>query len=143
MVGPEAPRPVILGAIGPLKKRLPTTNRRPSNCCETTNSRGNPYKFVDSSRASRAGKPVSRGRRLVHASLRLRVASCASIASVHSLATFVLVCWMVLGCTGGSGFESCSRRTPVSHHVVYHVDFHGATIHMEIHVVNHGRKTTW
>ena len=57
------------------------------------------------------GKPVSRGRRLVHASLRLRVASCASIASVHSLATFVLVCWMVLGCTGGSGFDSCSRRS--------------------------------
>ena len=25
--------------------------------------------------------------------------------------------------------------TPVSHHVVYHVDFHGATGHMEIHVV--------
>ena len=57
------------------------------------------------------GKPVSSGRRLVHASLRLRVASCASIASVHSLAAFVLVCWMVLDCTGGNRFDSCSRRS--------------------------------
>ena len=37
---------------------------------------------------------------------------------------------------------SCSS-TPHAHRVVYHVDFHGATSHMKIHVVNHGRKTTW
>ena len=33
--------------------------------------------------------------------------------------------------------------SPHAHLVVYHVDFHGATSHMGIHVVNHGRKTTW
>ena len=36
-----------------------------------------------------------------------------------------------------------TAATPHAHHVVYHVDFHGATSHMENHVVNHGRKTTW
>ena len=101
---------MILGAIGPLKKRLPDNNdhqiaARPQIHVEIRTNLWTALVRLA------LGKPVSRGRRLVHASLRLRVASCASIASVHSLATFVLVCWMVLGCTGGSGFDSCSRRS--------------------------------
>ena len=100
-----------MGAIGPLKKRLPTTNNnhqiaaRPQIHVEIRTNLWTALVRLA------LGKPVSCGRRLVHASLRLRVASCASIASVHSLATFVLVYCMVVGCTGGSGVDSCSRRS--------------------------------
>ena len=48
----------------------------------------------------------------------------------------------------GSTHNKVSREndlnpTPHARLVVYHVDFHGATSHMGIHVVTHGRKTTW
>ena len=49
-----------------------------------------------------------------------------------------------VGChTLGAVFIVILYYTPHAHLVVYHVDFHGATSHMGIHVVNHGRKTTW
>ena len=63
------------------------------------------------------------------------VATCAFSAAtcVFSAATRA---FFVATCT-------FSAATLLTHHVVYHVDFHGATSHMENHVVNHGRKTTW
>ena len=101
---------MILGAIGPLKKRLPTTNTEDHQIVARPQIHVEIRTILWTALVRLAlGKPVCRGRHLMHASLRLRVASCASIASVHSLATFVLVCWMVLGCTGGSGVDSCSR----------------------------------
>ena len=43
-------------------------------------------------------------------------------------------------CAATHYFPEC---TPQTHLVVYHVDFHGATSHMGIHVVNHGRNPMW